>query len=341
MIKAWGWVKTARLLFIVFLPVAGCAPMAEIDIRVMDPAEIALPVNTRQIAFLNRSIHPSLLLHPDYSKWNKKELYILDTIMSKGVFRGVRKFMHESPLFNLDSIQLLQAWRFDTTNRSIPLSVEQLLELKELHPADILFSLEYYDLNDSLRVIRKYTEQGPLDEAYRGIYTTTLWRIYDLHRDTVFDEYILRDTLTWYKYAESFEAAVGLLPKTGNVIRNAALNIGLLYGKRISPVWLDAPRFYYISGGKEMRTASRKAGNGEWTDAAKIWKKLAYEDDQKTAAKACFNMALVCEMEDLMIPAMDWAVKSYFIRQESLTKEYIDLLKLRYQERGHLEKQLL
>jgi hypothetical protein len=134
--------------------------------------------------------------------------------------------------------------------------------------------------------------------------------------------------------------AIRNLPRAVDALREAAYNIGWRYGKRISPTWIDEPRFYFRSGNKGMRQAGKKAGAGDWNGAAEMWKEIAYLENENAAAKACFNMALVCELEDLLIPALDWAVKSYSIRQKSLTKEYIELLQRRYSDRKRLRSQI-
>jgi hypothetical protein len=130
------------------------------------------------------------------------------------------------------------------------------------------------------------------------------------------------------------------LPDFLPALRTASYNAGFKYGQRISPHWLEVPRFYYLSGGKGMRNAGKMAASEDWQGAADIWKKLAYQEDEKTAAKASFNMALVCEMQDLLIPALDWAIKSYFIIQRPVTKEYIDQLRVRYAKQKVVTDQL-
>ncbi len=89
-----------------------------------------------------------------------------------------------------------------------------------------------------------------------------------------------------------------------------------------------------------MKEAGKLAAMRDWKGAAEIWKKLAYQENEKVAAKACFNMALVCEIEDLLIPALDWAIKSYLIKQDPDTKEYIDQLKVRYEKQKVIKTQL-
>jgi hypothetical protein len=333
-----------RILVLFLILGTGCAPMREIDISIMQPARITLPLYINQIAFLNRSVVPRLL-HSDSSKWTAEEYYILDTIMNNWIFQGVRQSLKASPLYDLDSITIIRARRNDTTGLLTPMTVRQMNRLKKVHPADAVISLEYYDIIDSSRVYMVFTGEDTeypifMMEAYLGLYTTAAWRIYDLTRDTVFDQHLIRDTLTWYHQGETVEEAVYGLPESVDALRSAAFNVGALYGDRISPGWTETQRYYHASGGKEMRQASIHAQKGEWEEAAEIWKKLSNGDRRWVAAHASFNMALVCEINDEIIDALDWAIKSYSIRQEDLTREYIDLLKERYEDRRKLNKQV-
>jgi hypothetical protein len=177
-------------------------------------------------------------------------------------------------------------------------------------------------------------------EAYLGLYTTTAWRIYDLNQDTAIDVHVIHDTMTWYNAGETLESAVDGLPPAIDAIRSAAYNVGILYGNRISPGWFKTQRYYHTCGGSLMRLAARDAAEDKWQLAAERWKIIAAGDKLRPAAHACFNLALVCEMEDDVITALDWAIKSYTLRQETLTREYIDLLRQRYEDRKKLKKQV-
>ena len=313
--------------------------MAEIDIHVIEPAKVTLPLNVQKLAFLNRSFVPQLY-HVDSTLWTDQELYILDTIMNMRIFQGLRKSMMESPLFELDTLHLIRVRPYDTTGSMEALTPVQLRKIKEAYPSDAMLSLEYYSFKDSVSVARKYVDYDKTYEAYMGIYTTTIWRIYDLILETLIDVHILRDTANWYAYDENGVYAIKNLPDLADAIRIAAFRVGSIYGERISPGWQQVPRFFYTSGGKGMRKAGKKTASGDWLGAAEIWKTLAYGEKQKTAARACFNMALICEMEDLMVPSLDWANKSYIKRQKSLNKEYIELLQRRSRNRKKLEQQV-
>ncbi|HEC44778.1 MAG TPA: hypothetical protein ENI20_18325 [Bacteroides sp.] len=311
--------------------------MAEIDIQIMDPAAVSLPLSVQNLAFMNRTVYPSLL-YPDTAKWTDEEFSILDTVMNNWIFQGVKNSMDDSPLYDFESIRIVQVRRSDTAGLLIPLEKSILQKLKNVSKADAIISLEYYFIKDSVRMWSDY-ELG-YHEAYLGLNTITLWRIYDLNNNTILDEIALNETTDWFRDDETLIGAASKLPQAVDGIRQAAYNVGVTYGLRISPTWKETQRFFYSSGGIEMRRAAGKINSGDWYGAAELWRKLAYGEHQKTAARACFNMALFCEMEDQLILALDWAVKAYTIKQDKLTKEYIDLLKQRYSDGRRLKKQL-
>ena len=324
-----------NIILIISLLLVGCAPMAEISIHVIEPAKITLPPYVNQVAFLNHSYIPKYQ-PDDTSGLNQREIYILDTVINNQVFRGLQDGLNESPLFDLDSIHIIQLRRYDTVNFLKPLTWDQIHAVKQSEQAEAIISLEYYRIQDTI-IMDTYQMDFM---GNRRMITHTVWRIYDLSIDSIFDEYMLMDTVDWYVFGYDSYSILEKIPEFINSLRNASYNAGLKYGQRISPSWFEVPRFYYISGGEAMREAGKLAATRDWNGAAEIWKKLAYQEDERIAAKACFNMALVCEMEDLLIPSLDWAIKSYFIKQDPVTKEYIDQLKVRYEKQKVIKTQL-
>jgi len=336
--ETMGGVKIRQSVLLTLILFAGCVPMSEIHIQVMDPAKVTLPDHVQKLAFMNHSLYPQVI-YGDSAIWSREEITILDTIMNNRIFMGVLKSMKESPLYDFNSITVLQSRRTDTSNLLARLSSTELRILRQAYSADALISLEHYSIDDTAGVKSGFIE-GWYYKAYMSLSSVTLWRIYDLHTDTIYDHHVLKDTIDWYAYGDGMKVALSGLPNTVDAIREAAFNIGRKYGYHVSPRWLAAPRFYYSFGNGQMRKAGSMAAKGDWDEAAVIWKKIAYLENERIAAKASYNMALVCEMEDLLIPALDWAVKSYSIRQEKLTNEYIELLQTRYGERKKLERQV-
>jgi hypothetical protein len=324
-----------NIFLIIPLLLVGCSPMAEISIQVMEPAKITLPSYVNQVAFLNHSYVPKIQ-PDDTSGYSQKEIYILDTVINNQIFSGLQDGLNESPLFDLDSIHIIQFRRRDTNNFLEPLTTDQIHAVNQSEKAEAVISLEYYRIQDTISMDTYQMDYM----GNRRMISHTVWRIYNLSNDSIFDEYMLKDTVDWYVFGYDSYTIMESLPEFINSLRTASYNAGLKYGQRISPSWFDVPRFYYTSGGEAMREAKKLAASRDWKGAAEIWKKQAYQENEKVAAKACFNMALVCEIEDLLIPALDWAIKSYFIKQEPVTKEYIDQLKVRYEKQKVIKTQL-
>jgi hypothetical protein len=317
-----------------------CAPMAEIDLQVINPAEITFPLNVKEIAFLNRSVYPAKL-YTDTGKWDVTELYVIDTVVNNWMFKGVRESMSQSPLFEFNEIHVMRKRRFDSAAFLKPMSIEELDRLKKLESigrANALVSLDYFHLGDSVHVEFNLAEFA--HEAYLGFYITALWRIYDLERDTLIDEVTLKDTSQWYAYHEYYNFSLRGLPSGLQALRQSAYNAGYKYGVRISPTWYETTRYYYPGGSREMKTASKLVAQWDWQGASAIWKRLADGEEKKLAARACFNLALASEVDDRIIQAIDWAIRAYAIRQDDLTREYIDILEQRYEDNKDLRKQL-
>lgn len=327
------------ILCVLFL-VCSCAPMAEISVKVMDPAKVTLPEDVSSIALLNRSIQPRFL-SKDTSLWKEDQVIRIDSLVCLEVFRGLKEALNKSPLFSLGYIPVEEAWRTDISRRSLPLSPEQLHKVPGISDADAVISLEWYSMSDSFNIEKKYIQLDRVFEGYWRIYLTGLWRIYGTHSDTIYDEFVLQDTIDWVFGMSSLKLtkmqAVGI---EGMHIKGAARSLGYKYGQRISPAWTETSRYFYLSGGRGMRKASRLALRNEWLKAAEIWRKMSSHKDSTLAARACFNMALACETQDMLVPALDWVTKSYVFEQAPLTSEYITLLQTRTIDMKKLKLQI-
>ncbi len=323
---------------LLFVFIAACAPMAEIDLGIIDPAEYTFPVHVQQLAFINRGIDLPILKN-DTVKWTSEEHTMLNKLVSRWTFEGVREALVNSPMYLIDTIKVLNFRRNENDSTQAPLSYKEISYLNKIHPADALISLEKFTLSDSSSAEDIKTSESYV--VYSTLVTKAFWRIYDVSNGSVLDEYKHADTSVWryYKTADTADDEPRLT-SLGRAIRTESYNGGIIYGNRISPAWIQVPRYYYRNGGGKMRKAARKAAKNDWDGAAEIWKKLAYQEKQETAAQACFNMALVCEMEDLMVPAMDWANKSMSLQADTLTRDYIKILNKRTEQFDKLEKQV-
>ena len=130
---------------------------------------------------------------------------------------------------------------------------------------------------------------------------------------------------------------------------NSCQYLGQFFGTKAIPSWIQVDRLYYKSNNLDMRHAEKFALNNDWLKAAEIWNKETKIKNPRIAAKACFNMALACEMETKLDAAIDWLNKSYTILpQNNLVNlehrrnclRYANILSTRKKEIERLSKQL-
>jgi hypothetical protein len=335
------------IIAIILLSLLSCNTVREISIEVLVPAEVTIPEHIQSVAFVNRSYMPWLARNPEDTMARPPEdLYILDTIINNKFFLGLFDALNSSPLFDLEDPIVFQFRRSDSTRFPDPLSIENLQYITDTLYTDAIISLEGYRVSDSLTVWDQsndiwlepdyYFIEYKFDYIVEG---TMQWRIYDGIYGILIDEFIKTDTTEWTVYGDS-EEAINELPEVVDAYREYAYQRGYDFGMRVSPSWSQVRRFYFITGNKNIRKAAEFAFNEKWEAAAGLWKQESSSDDTKIAAKAAFNLALYSEKKDLLIPAIDWATRSYDLIQEKYTKTYIEILEKRKLNKLKLERQI-
>jgi len=120
--------------------------------------------------------------------------------------------------------------------------------------------------------------------------------------------------------------------------------LGKSFGTKMIPSWKPVDRMYYQSKNPQMIQAEKYAKNQDWLNAAEIWNRQTKNKNEKIAAKACYNLALACEMEGKYDLAIDWlnhkTLTKYNEQYEINCERYIRVLTLRKYEIEKLEKQI-
>ncbi|MDP2338744.1 MAG: DUF6340 family protein [Bacteroidota bacterium] len=204
-------------------------------------------------------------------------------------------------------------------------------ELFNKTKSDVCIFLDYFNLDKS----SIYSYQMLNTNAH------LLWTIV-LKGDTSSYIYHQVDTLTYEVPAFN--------PNSKKVIKSTLINaseyLGRSFGAKLIPSGVTVDRLYYQSYNPDMIIAERFALNGEWLKAAEIWNKETKNKNPRIAAKACYNMALACEMEGNPKVAIDWLVKSYSVltknneEHKANCQRYINILAMRIIEIKKLEKQV-
>ncbi len=326
------------LFVIVILFSSSCRPMKEISIEVLKPAKVTLPGKIERIAFANRSSQPYLSRAvKDTSLRTARELYVIDTIFQKNHYRTLFETLSNDLVFNIEDKLVLIIRRSDAIRFPGPMSAGQLSGIIDSDFTDALICLDGYELKDSAFYWFSYQTY-----SYNVIFRITgkiLWRIYDVSEGTVLDDYTIVDTMEWLAEGPEVNIATFDLPEVTDAYREFSRQTGSKYGLRLTPDWFNEQRYFY-SGSWDMRYAAKKVGEDDWEEALKVWKELAGLNRKRLSAKAAYNIALYYEMDDRLVPALDWAKKSKEIHDFKLTIEYIRLLEKRIKDKLALQQQI-
>jgi len=216
-----------------------------------------------------------------------------------------------------------------------PGSIATRDELFEKTKADVCIFLDYFHLNTTFNGYfpNPYVTKANLiwTVAFK---TDSLVYSYNL-ADTLF--YDLEQVLAYSKYKDKI---------LGQLINNSSKYLGRSFGTKVIPSWMPVERIYYKSRNTEMIKAEKYALNQDWLKAAEIWNRETKNKNDKIKAKACYNMALACEMEGKPDAAIDWLVKSYSSlgknneEHKANCQRYVTVLALRKKEIERLEKQV-
>ena len=98
-------------------------------------------------------------------------------------------------------------------------------------------------------------------------------------------------------------------------------------------------RYYYVRGDDSFKLATRMARTGNWDGAAKIWQQATNSASGKVAGRACYNMAIISEINGDLPGAIQWAQKAYENYGNRLALSYVSVLKNRQNDNAVLKAQ--
>ncbi len=360
--------KALHLFRFLFLFILLCACMScsvsTVSLDIMRPAEIDVPNHIQSILIINRSLP---------SKNNQAE-NILDGILSgEGVGDDKKgSEMCIQGLKNVLSVTLNNQLRFnivDEDHLSLdiefkgtgtdefpkPIKWKKIDKLFKNQNIDGLIVLETFDSRSSIVnngivekniFFKKEKSKQQLIEAALNIEIQAGWRIYDIQNHKIIDKNIFLDQKIFSNRGVTFEHAKQKLPNKRSAISKTGVFAGEQYGFRISPKNDRVKRSFYIKAKKsfdieneQFKTASQFIKDNNFEKSAQIWTTFVNHDDSQIASRACFNMAVVCELKNKYNLAMDWVKKSISYGNPK-AKDYFAILGNRKAEIKKIKEQL-
>jgi hypothetical protein len=318
-------------------------------VDVLKPARIDVPTEIKSVAIINRSLPAK----------EERAMNIIEGVISgEGIFNdrlgsekcvaGAVELLNNSPRFKAVLPGDIDLRGTGTDVWPPVLEWNIISDISNRYNADAVIALETFDSDSHTNFDRhEYTREEDGRKVryveYRAEVNMQIeagWRIYYTDREQIVDENVYVDHISWDAKGPTREAAKRNLPSKGRIIEDAGFFAGQQYATRISPVWIRVSRTFYSKGSEELERASRYAKQGNWDEAAEIWKNTINSSDPKIAGYAAFNLALSYEMNGDLNSALEWAEKSYYDFNNKKARNYINTIKGRIADERRLDKQL-
>lgn len=326
---------------------SACSPTNSLTIPIINPAPVYVPNQIQRIGIINRSESSDTNSTADaIEKILSFEGKNMDQEGAQTAIKGLLGNLQGRNRFEV--IKVLDQANIKSPGLGIYpslLSWEQVHQICEEQQVDALFVLSFYDTD--ARADYKavpVTIQGPLGvevpalEQHVRIVTLVKigWRIYDPINQVIRDEFIMNNSITSEGSGLNPMKAVQAVMGRKDAVLRLSNDLGVIYGDRIFPFRTRVRRKYFVRGSNNFRVAMRRARLGNWNGAAELWEQEVNNPKGRIAGRACYNMAIINEINGNLPEAIEWGSRAYgdYANRDAL--RYVRIL----QERQRVEAQL-
>lgn len=327
-----------------------CSATNNLTMGATEPALVHLPKEIQRIGIINRSL-PSE---------GNKQIDKIDQILSAEGLNLDRKGAEVA--MNALSETLARTGRFEEIlildspaeiRKGLDvfpasLSWDIIENICEANEVDAIFSLAFYDTDTQVSYKPSMMElpnslgvkvSVPAHEVTLNTLIKNGWRIYNPRTKQIVDQLGYTDQLVSSGQGINPVKAIEAVARRNEAVEELSKDIGHAYGTRLSPYRHRISRDYYVRGTDNFVVAKRRAQTGDWQGAAQLWEKELDNTKSKIAGRACYNMAIINEINGDLNAAMDWASKSYSDYNNKDALKYLNILKYRLSQNEVLEQQ--
>ena len=325
--------------FIIIFTVSSCASTQLVHISVLQPAPVTLPPYIKNVIVVNRTaVSAKSKIFNVVEKAVSLETPGLDKDGSLATITGLADELKKNNRFG--EVDLLTDTNLSTDVPGLfpsPLPWDSVEKYCNENNADALFSLELFDTHSNIdysvnkTMTKTVLGNVPLLEQTANMNTIVKagWRIYDVRAKNILDEAAISRNITYHATGMNPLLAAKALTERKEAVKEVGNSTGHAYAFRIIPLWTRVTRDYYVRGNNNFKMATRKARTGNWDGSAKLWEAETNNPKSKIAGRACYNMAIISEINGDIDTAIDWAQKSYENYGIRLALNYLNILKAR------------
>lgn len=342
--------RAISILFTVMI-LSACSSTNQLTLSVTEPATVPLHPSIKKIGILDRSqLSGENKIFDDLDKVLSAEGKNLDR---EGADAAILGLMNElSANRRLSEVKILDCVVVQSPGMGVfpaQLSWQTVEQICRENDVDAIFVLSFYD-TDTRGDFRMFTSETktaigltiPVVEHEVTLNTLikTGWRIYDPLNKYIIDEFILTENVVSRGRGINPMKAVEAVLDRKEAVLQVSNNTGQFYATRILPFQTRVARQYYVRGTENFKIGKRRAQTGDWDGAAELWAKDVVHRKRKVAGRACYNMAIINEINGDLDNAVKWASQSYTDHKNKLALRYLDILWRRIDSRDELEMQM-
>jgi hypothetical protein len=326
--------------FLLLLCIAFANCTRNINLTVLQPAQLTLPEHISKVAVVDRSKPSNGWLNVLEGLFTGEAIG-QDRRSREEAVNGLNDALTRTPRFTVARTGIEMSGSKTGNNLPVPLSWAEIDKICADYGANAVVTIESFDSDNSSSARRVETKRKDKngkeykDISYDALQRTGVrigWRMYDPKRKIIFDEYTTDDYLERRGSGNTERDALSNLPSPVNVTRDVAYNVGLEYGSRIAPLYVTVSRPYYhkANGHKsEMKQAARYLQARDFVKARAIWDRVAASGDRKAAGRALHNLAVAAELEGNTQMAEELARKAWTEYGNKKARTYVTVLKMR------------
>lgn len=309
------------------------------SLSVLKPAPVTLPSYLKNIAVVNRSLPVrKTRIFDAADKIVTLEGANLDKAGSNASVASLANELSRNR--KIASVKILDEPALGNNVPSMyptPLSWDEVEKICSDNHTDALFSLELFDTDSKISYaaypVKLNTPLGkiPIIEQEATMLTRVKagWRIYDPKERFVLDEFAVSKQIKFTGRGINPVIAANAIIGRKEAVKEVGSRAGQGYAFRVLPFWIRVNRYYFVRGTNNFRIAKRKAQTGNWDEAGDLWYKETNNAKSKVAGRACYNMAIISEINGNPDEAMRWAQKAYEDYNNKLALKYVKILEYR------------
>ena len=339
--------------FLLLVIISACRTTSYIHLEVLQPASFQSPAHIQSLAVINRSLitQPDSIMVDSILQVEDSPEYLYNVTSTQAV-KSIAGLLNEAPAkFWVSEDHVLEVPAIDTISVKRIFHPDELQTINHDLQVDGMISLDYISIDD---VVYPKSDLILMEGVYQPYYfavierrITGLWRFYDMQNHGLLDNFLLKDTLLFpspnsvWVVQNALSAMLSDTLFIQSTYEETGYQMGAGYARHIAPAFLPVSRTYFTGNSRRFKRAGRYLSENDFQKAEVIFRNYTRHENNKKAARAFHNLALIYEIRGDFIPAIQSVEKAKEFFNSSVIEEYYTILLERMEQKKIIDRQLL